>query len=148
MNLIGYDLLLADDDIDDCMFFKEALEDLPLSTSLSTVNDGVELMNFLSGITGKLPDVLFLDLNMPKKTGIECLTEIKQNASLRNMPVVIFSTSLDMDVVNDLYESGAHYYIRKPGDFSKLKNSILEALIHTGQKDRKKPSRDKFILHV
>ena len=74
-----YNLLLADDDEDDCDFFKEALDELLLPTSLVTVNDGVQLMDFLSESGAEnLPDILFLDLNMPRKNGLECLTEIKQ----------------------------------------------------------------------
>jgi CheY-like chemotaxis protein len=68
--------LLADDDTDDCIFFKEALEDLSFTTTLSTANDGVELMHFLKARLSDLPDALFLDLNMPRKAGYECLSEI------------------------------------------------------------------------
>jgi CheY-like chemotaxis protein len=70
-------VLLADDDADDCLFFKEALEELPLSTSLTIVNDGDQLMKWLLKNTSRLPHVLFLDLNMPRKNGFECLTEIR-----------------------------------------------------------------------
>src|SRR4051812_1809722 len=107
-------LLLADDDNDDCIFFKEALEELPVNASLKIVKDGVELMQSLNEVNGKLPDVLFLDLNMPRKTGYECLDEIKLNHKLKNLPVIIFSTSFDHDVVDALYKKGAHYYVRKP----------------------------------
>lgn len=83
-------ILLADDDTDDCLFFKDALEELALSVTLTTVRDGVELMRHLS--TQVLPDVIFLDLNMPRKNGYECLTEIKLNAKLATIPVVVYST--------------------------------------------------------
>jgi CheY-like chemotaxis protein len=138
-------LLLADDDEDDCLFFREVLEELPLNTNLQTVHDGVELMNYLDSLE-QLPDVLFLDLNMPLKKGAECLSEIKQNDKLKKLPVVIISTSLDMDVVNSLHQNGAHYYIRKPGNFSKL-----EQLIHTAltliTENNSQPARDNFIIH-
>ncbi len=114
-------LWLADDDADDCMFFKEALDELPLDSSLVTVNNGEELMRALATKSTTLPDVLFLDLNMPRKTGFECLSEIKRNEGLKSIPVIIYSTSLDLAVVNLLYEKGAHHYIRKPGEFSDLK---------------------------
>ncbi|MBF4517895.1 response regulator [Flavobacterium sp. ANB] len=147
MNTHKYNLLLADDDEDDCAFFREALDDLLLPVSLATVNDGVELMDFLrNNVSDNLPDILFLDLNMPRKNGVECLTEIKQAADLRDLPVIIFSTSLDMTIVDQMYEKGAIYYIRKPGDFSKLKKVIENALAVTAGNNFKQPAKEHFIL--
>jgi CheY-like chemotaxis protein len=143
----NYSLLLADDDEDDCAFFKEALDELSLPVTLITVNDGVELMNHLT-ITDSdnLPDLLFLDLNMPRKNGYECLAEIKEINELKDLPVIIFSTSLNMEIVNTMYDKGALYYIRKPGDFSKLKQVIGNALKITAENNFKKPEREDFIL--
>jgi CheY-like chemotaxis protein len=147
MNKQTYNLLLADDDEDDCAFFKDALDDLPISAILSTVNDGVELMDFLLKKSFiNFPDILFLDLNMPRKNGFECLQEIKLISELKELPVIIFSTSLDNNVVDSLYAKGAIYYIQKPGDFSKLKKVILEALTVTSQNNFKQPARANFIL--
>ncbi len=129
MNNLKYNLLLADDDEDDCAFFKDALDELVFSVDLTTVNDGVQLMNFLSeNPSSDLPDILFLDLNMPRKSGFECLTEIKKIDKLKHLPVIIFSTSLDMNIVDLMYEKGATHYIQKPGEFSKLKKVIATGL--------------------
>src|SRR5665647_2218424 len=92
MNLIQLNILLADDDTDDCIFFKEALRELLLYTNLTTVQDGEQLMQLLTNETNELPHILFLDLNMPRKNGFECLSEIKQNKNLKDLPVVIFTT--------------------------------------------------------
>ena len=147
MNKSKYNLLLADDDEDDCIFFKEALDELIVSVALVTVNDGVELMNFLSDHpSDDLPDILFLDLNMPRKSGFECLAEIKEIDKLRHLPVIIFSTSLDMNMVDLMYEKGATYYIQKPGEFSKLKKVIANALAISAENNFKQPKRDYFIL--
>ena len=143
-----HNLLLADDDIDDCIFFKDALEELPLSATLSTVNDGVQLMNYLSAKSNDLPDVLFLDLNMPRKSGFECLSEIKLIDKLKALPVIIFSTSLNLEVVNLLFQKGAHYYICKPGDYDKLKKVILDAILLTSKNKLTQPTRDNFILEA
>jgi CheY-like chemotaxis protein len=142
-----HNLLLADDDIDDCVFFKDALEDLPISATLETVHDGVQLMNFLSAKSDNLPSALFLDMNMPRKSGFECLSEIKQIDKLKNLPVIIFSTSFNLEVVDLLYQKGAHYYIRKPGGYDELKKIILEVITLTSGSDLPQPTRDKFILH-
>jgi|SRR6185436_3368535 len=141
-------LMLADDDADDRLFFKEALQELPVNVKITTVNNGVQLMNLLVG-TGKIiPDILFLDLNMPLKNGFDCLVEIKRNEKLKHFPVIIYSTSLNDDVVNLLYDNGAYYYIHKPGDFSKLRKIIHEAIIFVTGPDWVRPPKEKFIIRV
>lgn len=121
-------ILLADDDKDDCTFFEAALAALNLKTQLKTVNDGEKLMTYLSENTHQLPDVLFLDLNMPRKNGFECLTELKDNERLKHIPVVIFSTSFPKAIIDRVFKMGANLYIRKPGDFGQLKQIIHNAL--------------------
>jgi CheY-like chemotaxis protein len=145
METVDLKLLLADDDIDDCLFFKEVLEDLNVTAELTTVKDGVELMQLISENDCEF-DILFLDLNMPRKTGFQCLSEIKNMASLKNLPVIIFSTSLDMNVVDSLYNMGAFYYIRKPGEFSKLKQIIQIALAKIKANNYAQPAKENFIL--
>lgn len=147
MNILKYNLLLADDDEDDCAFFKEALDELYIPVKLIAVNDGVELMDFLLNTpSGNLPDILFLDLNMPRKSGLECLTEIKSMDRLKLLPIIIFSTSLDLNIVDLMYENGASYYIQKPGDFYKLKKVIENALTISSVDNFAQPARQNFIL--
>ena len=140
-------LLLADDDMDDRLFFEDAIEELFTSYKLSTVTDGVELMEVLFDNSEQLPDILFLDINMTHKNGCECLAEIKANDMLKEIPVVIFSTSLDMEIVNKLYENGAHYYIRKPGDFNVLKKVIYQATVLLKEDNINQPEGSNFIMH-
>ena len=146
MDTLTYHLLLADDDPDDCIFFKEALEDLPFQSTFSTVGNGVELMSLLNERENDLPDVLFLDLNMPLKNGFECLCEIKRNKNLIHLPVVIFSTSFDPGVITSLYEKGAGYYIRKPAEFGKLKTVIGKAITLASATGMKKVPRENFVI--
>ena len=143
-----YNLLLADDDDDDCLFFKEALDCLPLNVNLSVVHDGCELLNYLNNNLKNLPDILFLDLNMPRKNGFECLLEIKLITELQNLPIIIFSTSLDTKIVDSVFEKGAIFYIRKPSDFAQLKKVIYDALLITEKNNFKQPTRANFILQA
>ena len=138
-------LLLADDDADDRMFFEAALQDLPLNVLLHTVNDGEELMNELLNERTVLPDIIFLDLNMSRKTGFECLDEIKQTQQLSSLYVIIYSTSFDQKTVDLLYEKGANRYIRKPGDFKDLKRLVSEAIIYACQ-NKSTPAKEHFVL--
>lgn len=132
-------ILLADDDKYDRFLFQKALKSLPVTTHLTTVHDGEQLMKYLFANSEHLPDVLFLDINMPRKNGFECLLEIKENETLKDLPVIMFSTSYprdmnyERDLINSLLDMGAFDYIRKPDDFSQLKQTISNALaIFTG----------------
>ena len=139
-------ILLADDDIDDCIFFKEALGELEIPMQLSTVHDGEQLMQLLSGGSIELPNVLFLDLNMPRKNGFECLSEIKLSKQLKQLPVIIFSTSFEQEVVNQLYRNGAQYFIRKPSEFSQFKKIIQQTLTLLTQQNILQPAKEDFVL--
>ena len=128
MNAPKLNVLLADDDIDDYTFFKTALNELPVSTNLRAVKDGQQLMELLCDETYDVPNVLFLDINMPRKNGFECLSEIKGNERLKNLPVIMFSTSNSRDNMSSAFRNGAHVYIRKPANFEQLKELIYHAL--------------------
>lgn len=146
MEIKNHNILLADDDIDDCIFFQEVLDEIPIKSKLQTFRNGVDLMSFLKKNTFSLPDILFLDLNMPMKGGVECLTEIKSDENLKQLPVIIFSTSLNMEVVNLLYNKGANHYIRKPGEFHQLKKVVHKAITFSTLKVATQPSSDNFII--
>jgi CheY-like chemotaxis protein len=139
-------ILLADDDEADCLLFKEALEELPVSSRLTIVHDGDELMNELTKEVSKLPDVLFLDLNMPRKNGFASLGEIKRSSDLQNLPVIIFSTSSAQESVKSVYRDAAHYYICKPADFSILKKVIYEALSLVSEHGHSLPGMGNFMI--
>jgi len=145
-SLMEIRVLLADDDMDDCLLFKEALEELPLLASLTILNDGDQLMKSLLQNTGPLPHVLFLDVNMPRKNGFECLAEIKLNAKLKSLPVILHSTSSEQVVIDRLFQNGAQHFIRKPSDFVQLKRVIHYSLILIMQEVGLKRTRDNFIL--
>lgn len=139
-------ILLADDDKDDRFFFSKALKDISVQTQLDTVEDGAELMTYLKK-KAKLPDILFLDLNMPRKNGMECLAEIKSNAELKSLSVVIYSTSLNEDIADLLYKNGAHYYVRK-ADLAELKKILFQILTLMVENKFATPSRSKFIISL
>ena len=120
-------ILLADDDEDDCLLFKDALAELLVSGKFSCVSNGEELMQLLTG-SELLPDFIFLDMNMPRKSGLQCLLEIKANESLKDLPVVILSTSFEPNMMERLYENGALLCMKKPNEFAKLKEAIHSAL--------------------
>lgn len=149
MNLVHntptLNILLADDDKDDRFFFQKALNEIPIRTQLTTVQNGEDLLQFLYKHANELPDVLFLDLNMPRKSGAECLLLIKNHPKIKAMPVVIYSTSIYDDVADLLYQNGAHYYIRKT-DFSLLKVILQRVLKMLVENNFQRPSEKEFIV--
>jgi two-component system response regulator len=115
---------MADDDADDRMLTKEALEESRVLNDLRFVEDGEELMEFLRK-QGKYadaprPGLILLDLNMPKKDGREALKEIKADAELRRIPVVVMTTSKAEEDIFRSYDLGASSFITKPVTFDRL----------------------------
>ncbi len=121
-------VILADDDSSDREVFKEALEELKIKTSIHTLKDGVHLMEYLSHPDTKSPDILFLDLNMPRKGGIECLKEIREIEKYKNLPIAIYSTSGAQSDMESTFINGANVYIRKPNDFNNLRDVLDKVL--------------------
>lgn len=138
-------ILLADDDSDDRYFFEKALKSLPFSTKFVTVEDGEKLMTYLLKKSDKLPDVLFLDLNMPRKNGAECLLEIKCDPTLQQLPVIIYSTSYHETVADVFYKNGAHYYVCKR-TFIELKEILRHICTLIVEQKLVQPARDGFEL--
>lgn len=125
-------LLVADDDAEDRMMIKEAFEANRLSNSLMFVEDGEELMDYLfqkgSYANGNAPrpGLILLDLNMPKKDGREALKEIKSNPDLRDIPVVVLTTSKAEEDIVRSYGFGVNSFISKPVTFEGLVTILRE----------------------
>lgn len=107
-------IALADDDEDDRLLFTDAFDELKISTKVQTFSDGSELMLYLNKDGVILPEILFLDLNMPKKNGLECLSEIKSNDKFSNMAIAIYSTSSSEEHIEQTFVNGANIYIKNP----------------------------------
>ena len=141
-------VLLADDDEDDRLFFMDAFEEIKIKTVVQTVNDGHELMEHLSKPDSVLPDVLFLDLNMPRKTGMDCLNEIKKMDKLKDIAIAIYSTSASEEDIEETFIKGANVYIKKPNDFSALKKVLSEVITLNWQYRTSGLNRDNFLLSL
>ncbi len=141
-------ILLAEDDEDDRRFFNDAFEEVKMKTKVHMVNDGVELMNYLSQGDCVIPHILFLDLNMPRKTGMECLKEIKRMDNLKDMAIAIYSTSASEEDVEKTFVNGANVYIKKPSDFAALKKILSEVITINFQYQTSGLNRDNFILNL
>ncbi|HEY4148974.1 MAG TPA: response regulator [Chitinophagaceae bacterium] len=139
-------ILLADDDEDDRMLFADIVEQIEQSIALNTVDDGEQLIQALTDDGVTLPDVIFLDLNMPNKNGKECLKEIKAHDRLKHLPVIIYSTSAAEKDVREAYNDGATLYIQKPSNIKGLKKTLTEVLSINWKNGQQQFSKESFLL--
>ena len=139
-------IILADDDEDDRLFFTDAFDELKINTKVLTFKDGAELMDYLNTEAVQMPEILFLDLNMPKKNGIECLKEIKSNTRFGDIAVAIYSTSSSEEHIEETFISGANIYIKKPNDFNTLKKVLSDVVTINWQYHTSGMNKDNFLL--
>ncbi len=141
-------IVLADDDEDDRSFFKRAIDEVRVKTVLDTVNDGQQLMDFLLRNEALLPNVIFLDLNMPRKGGIECLEEIRSINKFKDVSIAIYSTSESDVDIEATFLKGANIYIKKPNDYQKLKDVIAKVLSINWQYHTSRLNKENFMLVI
>ncbi len=120
-------ILLVDDDADDQYFFLDILQELEPSSKCITAKNGIEALSLLESSL-PLPDLIFLDLNMPFMNGVECLSIIRKNETFKDIAIVIYSTSNDEISVKKTYELGANLFFQKPINF-KCMQAKLESLL-------------------
>ena len=141
-------VLLADDDEDDRNFFIEALNDIKINTIVHAVKDGQELIEHLTQTDNSLPHVLFLDLNMPCKTGLDCLKEIKGIDRLKDIAIAIYSTSSSETDIEETFVRGANVYIKKPNNFLSLKKVLSQVITLNWQYHTSGLNRENFLLSL
>jgi CheY-like chemotaxis protein len=129
-------ILLADDDKDDRFFFQEAFKEIEAKTSIETVSDGEQLGIYLEKKGNPLPHLLFLDLNLPRKNGLECLHDIRTNSAFNDLLVIIYSTSSSERDISESFQKGANLYIRKSNDFFTL-TKVMNKVINVDWKTHK-----------
>jgi CheY-like chemotaxis protein len=122
-----HNVLLIDDDDDDQEIFLTAVEQIDCGVNCTALSDATEALQKLAAHV-IVPDVIFLDLNMPVMNGQEFLTEIKKNAGLKNIPVIIFSTSSHNTTIQLTKDLGASDFITKPGKYDELVNLLTPIL--------------------
>lgn len=116
--------LLVDDDTDDTSLFKEILEEVNPSIIFHSAGDGQQAIQFLKNESNTLPDVIFLDLNMPRMSGKECLVQIKRDEELHKIPVIMYTTSSQSKDIEETMQKGAICFITKPTNIKELKNIL------------------------
>jgi len=125
--MLSKKILLAEDDEEDVDLFKEVFTDLQVDVNLEVAANGIDLMQMLEDAE-VLPELVFLDLNMPLKNGMLCLQEIKANQRWKDVKVIILSTSSHQDQIKAAYDKGADFYMVKLSNYIDFKNAIASCL--------------------
>lgn len=126
-------ILLVDDDHDDCELFGEALHEFAPHIKLYCLTDNSQLLSYIDKVN---PELIFLDVNMPRKNGYECLDEIKQSPNANSIPVIMYSNTGRKEDIDNAYKIGAALFLRKPPSYSSLVQSLKEII----QKEWSKPA--------
>jgi len=143
-------ICIADDDDDDYILFADLLREMKIAAVLTTALNGAELMATLDNLSQekRLPDIIFLDLNMPVMNGIECLKMIKAEETFRQVPVVIYSMSAHKKAVDLAYKYGAALFFKKPDSISKLRRMLVKALDIYRNRVFSQPGREEFLIEL
>lgn len=136
-------ILFSDDDTDDALLFTQAADLMTASILLSFAEDGEQLMRYLSKEI--LPDLIFLDLNMPVKNGVECLREIRSDKKLDWLPIIIYTTSDNPKDVDTCFDLRANLYVVKPTSFENIIKT-LKKVINMDFSKQRFPTRENFLL--
>jgi len=141
-------IILVDDDVDDRELFQEAILESGLEAKITMFEDGVNLIKHLRNSEATLPDILFLDLNMPSMGGLECLNHLKEVPGLSNITVVIYSTSSSERDIEATFLAGANIYINKPNNFETLKSILKKVLQLDWQYQTSILNRSNFLFRL
>lgn len=139
-------IVLADDDKDDQEIFTEAVSETDIAASVTTVDDGQELIDHLKDPAEPNPDIIFMDINMPVKSGKQALQEIKSDEELKEIPTVILSTSKNPKDVEETFNAGANLYVHKPYSFKNFVLLLKRIFTLKWAGDLLKPIRKNFFL--
>lgn len=141
-----FKIMLADDDEDDRDLFEDAVNHAE-NVDIDTVPNGSQLMHVLID-KKELPDFVFLDLNMPEKSGKACLQEIRSHEKLKDLPVIIYSTSSSKKDIDDTFELGANLYLTKPNSFAELKKTVKSILDIDWSMYRPRTRKETFVFRT
>lgn len=137
------DILLAEDDLDDYLHFELALKEISIPFYLRHAKDGEELFKKLREA---IPDLLFLDIEMPCKDGIACILEIRRNPDYNFMPVIMFTSHEHKSYVNESYKNGANYFLVKPSTIKALAEKLQFVLSREWNKQIYFPPINEYVL--
>jgi CheY-like chemotaxis protein len=140
-------VILADDDDDDRYMFNEAIEELRLDIDTRMFKNGLELLQYLEQ-SDPLPDMIFLDLNMPVMDGLKCLKKIRETPAYKDISIIIYSTSPSETYINKTFMLGANIYLIKPDSFNELKDLLYKVILFNDYYRRLGAKKETFVMRL
>lgn len=137
-------ILIAEDDKDDFLQLQEAIEEVLPKFDIDHMRNGRDLIRLID--EGIKPDLIFLDLNMLFKNGIECLIEVRQKRHLRKTPVIIYSTSSHFEDIDNCYKNGCTLYLVKPHSYRDLVTQVQKVFFRLGLPKKDLLDKDRFVV--
>jgi len=137
------DVLLAEDDPDDALIFELAVKELPFPFVLRHAEDGDMLFVMINQM---IPDIIFLDINMPCKDGVTCITQIRKNESLDHVPVIMYTSLKSVEYVNKCYESGANFFLIKANSIGELTEKLEKIFSIDWKNYMYYPPKNQFVM--
>ena len=117
-------IMIVDDDADNIEFFCDALSEIDPAIKCISARGGEEALTLLKNNPRQVPDFIFLDINMPKMDGMQCLESFKSDMNLSSIPIIMYTTSKSQEDIASTKKLGATYFLTKPSKFSELKEAI------------------------
>lgn len=139
-------IFIVEDDKDDFSLLKEALENILPKFNINHSRDGKAFLQLLSISNDADPDLIFLDLNIPKKNGVDCLIELRRQKKLQSIPVIIYSTSSDFEDIDRCYKNGCTLYLVKPASFKDLVTQLRKIFFRIGLPKEDLQSKEMFVV--
>ncbi|HLP21981.1 MAG TPA: response regulator [Chitinophagales bacterium] len=138
-------VMLADDDAEDREIFLDVMQEVMPDAKVFTAENGEDLMSKLKDRSNNLPELIFLDLNMPLKNGHECLLEIRNSKELQHIPVIIYSTSVNNEYIEETFKRGANFYFPKPSSFRNLR-IVMSKIFKLDKNAFMNPKKEDYLL--
>lgn len=137
-------ITIAEDDKDDFLQLREAIEEVLPKFDITHLKNGRDFIRMIN--EGVQPDLIFLDLNILFKNGIECLIEVRQKRHLRNTPVVIYSTSSHFEDIDNCYKNGCTLYLVKPSSYRDIVTQIQKVFFRLGLPKKDLLDKERFVV--
>lgn len=146
MNKEYLNVILTDPDEGIHILFKNVFQDLKIGIKVRSFYDGKNLMNYLNDKESSVPEILFVNYDIPEKSSLECLSEIKSNFKFDNMVTAIYSSRLSADEEEDVFLKGANVFMQQPDNYKDLKKSLTEIVIINWQYHTSGLNKNNFIM--
>ncbi len=138
-------VFIADDDPDDIEFFTAAVKAISPKIKITIAKNGLEMLEFVQIV---IPDIIFLDINMPCMNGLDCLAELRRHRHLEHVAIIMYSTGIKEEHIEQSYALGANRYIKKPVYYTSLKEQLSSVFSWNLDELLSRPSRDKYFLNM